>query len=379
MDYENIREYQIKQRAKNVAETPWLILPGENKLTRRLVKLSFIKDYKDTEKLIGVHVEVLYQVRSNQNVDWPAKTVDLKQIPKDIGFKFSLDSSQTYELGQALQDAYSIGGGKIGSGKRTVLRNIGIDEIIVTQQNKAEILKQLKGVLDGDDINEWLGDNLTAFSTDLAMARLYHHRQTKLDDFRTALKEEHDENFWQRFLKENSWVFGSSCVEILPERRLDIHHETDFPIRVDGGFMDIVEIKTPQVPFWALSSGKRFKYRDKFLIPDKSLQGAIAQTTKYILQAEKMVDSAEYIKDHGGIVPLKPRGLVIQGRSDDWTREEWESFRLLNDELHSVQVITFDHLLQQAERMLAVMKVSEENQPGVDLDIDEICMDDPPF
>ena len=56
-----------------------------------------------------------------------------------------------------------------------------------------------------------------------------------------------------------------------------------------------------------------------------------------------------------------------------------ESFRLLNDELHSVQVITFDHLLQQAERMLAVMKVPEENQPGADLDIDEICMDDPPF
>jgi hypothetical protein len=56
------------------------------------------------------------------------------------------------------------------------------------------------------------------------------------------------------------------------------------------------------------------------------LQGAIAQTTKYILQAEKKVDSAEYIKDHGGIVPLKPRGLVIQGRSDDWTREEWNRF-----------------------------------------------------
>jgi hypothetical protein len=69
-------------------------------------------------------------------------------------------------------------------------------------------------------------------------------------------------------------------------------------IQVEGGFMDIVEIKTPQSPFWALlRGGASYKYRDKYLIPDQELQGAIAQTTKYILQAQKKLDRAEYAKD----------------------------------------------------------------------------------
>lgn len=379
MQYEQIREYQIRQRAKNVAETPWLILPGDNKLTRRLLKLSFIKDQKDPEKFVGVHAEVLYQKRKNQTVSWPAKTVDLTKVPADLGFKFALDSNQTYELAQALQDSYSIGEETLRSGKRTVLRGVGKDEIVVTEKNKAAILKQLKTLLDTDEINEWLGENINSLSTDLALARLYHDRKGKLDEFRKVLREDNDESFWQRFLKTNSWMFGSSCIEILSERRLDIHHETDFPIAVEGGFMDIVEIKTPQLPFWASAAGKRYKYRNKFLIPHASLQGAIAQTTKYILQAEKQVDSKEYIQDHAGIVPLKPRGLVIQGRSNDWGVEEWEAFRLLNDELHSVQVLTFDHLLKQAERMLAVMKISDDNPPLEELDIDQINMEDLPF
>jgi hypothetical protein len=260
-----------------------------------------------------------------------------------------------------------------------VVRNAGKDEVIITQKNKAEALKQLKALLDKDELNEWLGQNIEVLSTDLALARLYHHRKEALSSFKAALKDQQIESFWQNLLKENSWMFGSSCIELLSERRLDIHHETDFPMEVEGGFMDIVEIKTPQLPFWAVGAGKRFKYRNKFLIPHPDLQGAIAQTTKYILQAEKKVDSDEYIRDHGGIIPLKPRGLVIQGRSNDWGKEEWEAFRLLNDELHSVQVITFDHLSKQAERMLAVMQVSKANPALEDVDIGELGDEDIPF
>ena len=379
MDYAEIREYHLTQRSKNIADTPWLILPGENKLTRRLVKLSFIKDHRDPDKFVGVHAEMLYQKRTNQKTPWPAKTIDLTTVPRDFGFKFNLDSAQTYELTQTLQDAYPIGGGKLESGKRTVVRGAGKDEVVITQKNKAEALKQLKTLLDKDELNEWLGQNIDVLSTDLALARLYHQRKAALAGFKAALKEEQTESFWQQLLKENSWMFGSSCIELLSERRLDIHHETDFPMAVDGGFMDIVEIKTPQLPFWATASGKRYKYRNKFLIPHSGLQGAIAQTTKYILQAEKKVDSDEYISDHGGIIPLKPRGLVVQGRSNDWGKEEWEAFRLLNDELHSVQVITFDHLLKQAERMLVVMQVPDDNPSLEEVDVDELQDEDFPF
>jgi hypothetical protein len=376
MDYQQIREYQIKQRARNVSETPWLILPGENKLTRRAVKFSFIKDHKDPDKFVGIHAECLFQKRKNQKEPWPSRTINLAEVPSNFGFRFSLDSAQTYELAQALQDAYPIGNEKIGSGKRTVLRGIGKDEVIVTERNKAKILQQLTSLLNQDDVNHWIGENISAISTDLALARLYSDRKSALKELKVALGSNGDERFWQEFLKGNSWMFGSSYVELLSERRFDIKNQADFPMRIEGGFMDIIEIKTPHFPFWTLVAGKPFKYRGKFLIPHTELQGAIAQTTKYILQAEKQLDSAEYIKNHGGALPLKPRGLIIHGRSDGWTADEWEAFRLLNDELHTVQVITFDHLFKQAERILTVTKMPDENPTPEEVGIDQIAPED---
>lgn len=378
MDYRDIREYRIQQKAKNVAETPLLILPGDNKLTRRLAKLTFLKDVSDPEKLIGVHVEVIYQKRKNQTEPWPAKTVNLTKVPQNFGFKFALDSIQTYELAQLLQDAYPIGDGAIASGKRTVLRGVGKDELVITEKNKTEALQKLSAVLTSEEINKWVGENIQSISADLAIARIYHERKAVVEEFKKALERDEDENFWQKFLKENDWVFGTGCVEILTDRRLDIHHTTDFPMKTYGGFMDIAEIKRPGLNFWTMTSkGEPYKYREKFLTPNPQLQGAVAQTTKYILQAEKKVNDAEYIKDHDGVVPLKPRGLVVHGRSNKWGAEEWEAFRLLNDELHTVQVITFDHLLKQAEKILAVMQVREENPPLED--VGEINPDDIPF
>lgn len=369
MSYQSIREYSVQQKAKNVAETPWLILPGDNKLTRRAVKISFIKDHRDSSKFIGLHAEILFQKRKNQREAWPEKMVDLRNVPSDFGFKIQLDSTQTYELSQALQDAYPIGEENISSGKRTVIRGASKDEVVVTEKNKVEVLKKVSGLLSQEDINNWIKENISVLSADLALVRLYRERKFQLTELEKSITADKDENYWQKFLKSNSWMFGASCIEILNERRLDIHHETDFPLRVDGGFMDIVEIKKPSLPFWTLLKGGGFyKYRGKFLVPNPELQGALAQTTKYILQAEKRVSDSEYIKDHGGVVPLKPRGLVVYGRSNNWGEEEWEAFRLLNDELHTVQVMTFDHLSTQAKRILAVMEVKDENPVPVEVD-----------
>lgn len=378
MSYQSIREYSVQQKAKNVAETPWLVLPGDNKLTRRAVKISFIKDHRDSNKFVGLHAEILFQKRKNQKEAWPEKMVDLRNVPSDFGFKIPLDSTQTHELSQALQDAYPIGEENISSGRRTVIRGAGKDEVVVTEKNKVEVLKKVSGLLSQEDINNWIKENISVLSADLALVRLYRERKSQLAELEKSITEDKDENYWQKFLKSNGWMFGASCIEILDERRLDIHHETDFPLKVDGGFMDIVEIKKPSLPFWTLSKGGGFyKYRGKFLVPNPELQGALAQTTKYILQAEKKVNDSEYIKDHGGVVPLKPRGLVVHGRSNDWHEEEWEAFRLLNDELHNVQVITFDHLSKQAKRILAVMEVNDENP--VPVEVDNINPKDIPF
>src|SRR5204863_10078098 len=110
-----------------------------------------------------------------------------------FGFKFGMDSAQTYELAQALQDAYSIGSEKLGSGKRTVLRGIGKDEVLITEKNKLDALRQLSRILTDEDINKWIGENISALSTDLALARIYQERKLRLQSFKKALDTEQDE------------------------------------------------------------------------------------------------------------------------------------------------------------------------------------------
>ena len=118
--------------------------------------------------------------------------------------------------------------------------------------------------------------------------------------------------------------------------------------------MDIVELKRPDLPFWLTTSSRQpYLYRRKFLLPHHELQGAIAQTQHYILQAEKHVADTDFHETHG-VTPLKPRGLVVHGRSNAWGPREWTAFRLLNDGLHGVQVMTFDHLLAQAKRAITL-------------------------
>src|ERR1700730_11150776 len=177
MDYREIREYSIRTLAKNVAETPWLILPGENKLVRRAIKFSIVKDHRDPDKFVGVHAEVLYQKRKSQKDPWPSQTIDRSKVPKAFGFKFSLDSAQTYELAQALQDAYPIGHERLSTGKRTVVSGMGKDDILITEKNKADVLRQLSAQLTEEDLSGLLRKNIAAIPADLAIARIYHERR----------------------------------------------------------------------------------------------------------------------------------------------------------------------------------------------------------
>ena len=61
-------------------------------------------------------------------------------------------------------------------------------------------------------------------------------------------------------------------------------------------------------------------------------------------------------------MPLKSRGVVVHGRNDTWTKAHWYAFRLLNDELHGIQVITFDHLLERAKKSLDMFRPPAEGE-----------------
>ncbi|MCG2690171.1 DUF4263 domain-containing protein [Candidatus Parcubacteria bacterium] len=167
-----------------------------------------------------------------------------------------------------------------------------------------------------------------------------------LDEFKTSLADPNkkERNYWQPFLEKNRWMFGLSYFVLLDESRIDLWDTADYLFESEDGFIDIAEIKHPHIEFWQKDSSGNYKKYRNFIQQSEELKGAITQATNYIFQVEKKFSDPDWCRKNGCETPVKPKCTVIFGRSDKWAIEEKTAFRLLNDSLHGIEVITFDHL-----------------------------------
>jgi hypothetical protein len=349
---------------------------SESGLTRKVLRAEVVENPADKAKSVKFAIVHQRRGRGQEWADLGGRS--LAQLKAGEAAKIQLDTRETFSLLEHLLNLYEIGKNGVRRGV-TVLRLANEDEVIRTDTGRARLIGKLIDGEFGDEIWTHLANADPGLATRLSMAQIYQNRRLVLDEFEQSLDLDHSEGYWNKFLKKNKWIFGSSYIEIIDENRIDIHHYTDIPCIVEGGFMDIIELKKPSFPFWTLNTrGDDYLYRGKFLLPHSELQGAIAQLSHYILQAEKQVDSRDYIRDHQGAVPLKPRGVVVHGRSNSWTENHWVAFRLLNDELHNIQVITFDHLLERAKKSLSAFE-PQSDQPESTVAGDDTYYDDVPF
>lgn len=174
-----------------------------------------------------------------------------------------------------------------------------------------------------------------------------------------------DEEVWQRFFSKNSWILGSDFVEILDERRLDVDNITDYLTKSFDGFVDIIELKLPSAPFWTTE-----------IIPKSELTKATMQCNRYILQTERKIDSIEFNEKLNNTPIVKPRITLIYGRSKGWVDEQREAYRVLNSSYSNLNIITYDHLLERAKRLIGPSCVKKEVAL---VDDDIIKIEDIPF
>jgi len=157
-----------------------------------------------------------------------------------------------------------------------------------------------------------------------------------------------DEEVWQRFFSENSWILGSDFVEILDERRIDVENITDYLLKSFDGFVDIIELKLPSAPFWTTE-----------FIPKSDLTLATMQCNRYILQTERKINDIEFNKKIQHTPIVKPRITLIYGRSQSWGDDEKEAYRVLNSSYTTLNIITYDHLLERARRLVGISKTDK--------------------
>ena len=213
-------------------------------------------------------------------------------------------------------------------------------------QANAEQIKALFGLPDKREIVDFILNN-RLISADLAAGLRQAYRAKAVRRFEEMLSQNLLESPWQEWFQNNSWVLGSEFVRVLDQRQIDTRHISDFLMQAYDGFLDIVEIKRPEggLQFWAptLDHGNH--------VPSQHLTKAIAQASRYIYEVEREANSVKFLERVGGVKTVKPRCVLVFGRSNDWGPEQIEAYRILNCSYHNLTILTYDHVLQRARKL----------------------------
>ena len=204
--------------------------------------------------------------------------------------------------------------------------------------------------------------------SDLQLIVELKNKENAIKEFKSRLNNEKlnedkgDDN-WQNWFCENKWFFGSDYVKILTRRTLDENSKTDFLASSYGNFLDIIEIKSPSLDDGRLfnedikeKEGAKWKYYH----PTNHLTKAIFQCLRYINEVEKKVADPEKNKKFETCEIVKPRCTLIFGRSNNFNNDQHKTLRIMNSHYNNFSIITYDQLLERAEKMIKIINNKKE-------------------
>ena len=164
------------------------------------------------------------------------------------------------------------------------------------------------------------------------------NNKEEFNKLKEKCKIEKNEEVWQRLFTRNDWILGPNIQRLTDDRTLDEHDIADIPYISVDGFLDIIELKLPTEQFWNTDGSINNK-----------LAKAIMQCARYLRVAEKKANDLDKSKELGCEI-VKPRITLVYGRSNDWSDEQKENFRLLNSSLSNISVLSYDHVLLRAKK-----------------------------
>lgn len=153
-------------------------------------------------------------------------------------------------------------------------------------------------------------------------------------------------NPWQTWFMNNYCFFGPNYKRPISKTKINIKgSKPDFLLVTIDGCVDGLDIKKPNVP--------------NIIVEDPSHTGSfywssdvnksIGQLVNYLYD---MDENRYQLAEELGISIARPRGIIVIGRSNNWTEKEIRAYRKLSYSLHGIEVLTYDHLLDRARQML---------------------------
>ncbi len=182
--------------------------------------------------------------------------------------------------------------------------------------------------------------------------QIQNYRAT-LKEFTDRLTADYPEDggndSWQTWFTVNHWLFGSNYKTPIPKAKISIEGSMpDYLFPTTDGYVDALDIKKPDCP--------------EILLPDNSHTGsfhwsaevneAIGQMVNYIYTLdENRLKLAEMLK----INIARPRGIIVAGRSSQWSPDQIRFYRKLSFSLHGIEILTYDHLCERATSLLDIL------------------------
>ena len=139
----------------------------------------------------------------------------------------------------------------------------------------------------------------------------------------------------------------------------------DFLLVDANGYIDILEIKKPSVQLLTRQSSYRNNY-----VPVRELAGAIQQIEKYIYFLNAWGNTGEdtlkkqlssFLPD--SVLPkiVNPQGILLLGRSNQFTRQQRDDFELIKRQYkHIAEIMTYDDLVQRIDNIIASLSLHLE-------------------
>ena len=164
------------------------------------------------------------------------------------------------------------------------------------------------------------------------------------------LKEFHasqPEKIFHNWIEKNLWIFGVEYHKKHPFRKIgEDNSEADIVLETADGFLSLIEIKRPK------SCYKLFRYdkSHRCYFPSAEFSSAIGQCLIYL---QRMEDFKKTIEDMHSVRVLRPRVRLIIGRSKDFDQEEIEALHFINSSLSNIDVMTYDQLLENGNRIIS--------------------------
>jgi len=177
------------------------------------------------------------------------------------------------------------------------------------------------------------------------------------------------ESTYQDWCEKHSWAFGNAYIvrdevrEISPGDHLDLLLPT-----VIAGYRDLVELKRPGMEVL------RWDERHRNYYFSSEVSRAIGQCHRYLDVLHEM--AAKGLRDHPEIVAYHPRATIVIGRSNGWPEDKLRALHGLNHRLSCLNIMTYDHLLAQGERLITFLSAPSQPEPpeseATDFDDEEI-------